>query len=126
MTLLIPVALAILVVFIITNRTPSIDSEPSSLLHRRDSLIGMRMLCKRAAWHREQAIDGSAIYGDWRREQMECELDELCRFFGTTPDAGTFEAKLCEAVIYRGMPFDELLQRIEKLRSTERNSKTGA
>ena len=61
---------------------------------------------------RAREIEMSAA---WSRDQMDAKLEELCRFFGTTPDEDCLPRDLCIQVIYDGtLTLDECLKAVAK------------
>jgi len=56
-----------------------------------------------------------ARFAAWHREQMAAEMEELCRFCGTTPDEDCLPRDLCIEVIYDGtLTLDECLKAVAK------------
>jgi len=56
-----------------------------------------------------------ARFAAWHREQMDAEMEELCRFCGATPDEDCLPRDWCIQVIYDGtLSLDECLKAVSK------------
>jgi hypothetical protein len=66
-----------------------------------------------------QRLRELTAFAAWHREQLEGELQELCEAVGTHANDETLEREWCIEVIYHGLPLDELLSRIDRLKESE-------